>query len=199
MSKVLFVTSEVYPFIKTGGLGDVAYALPKQLNELETETRVVCPLYRDIPEEYKREMRTVAEFYVPVGWRSQYCGLKEYKLGNTVFYFLDNEFYFKRGGAYGYYDDGERFAFFDRAVLEAIPFMDFNPDIIHCNDWQTGMIPVLMHHYYQGTVSFAKVVYSIHNMKFQGFFRVRCFPSFFVLTTAILMRRSFVITTVFHL
>jgi len=91
-------------------------------------------------------------------------------LGNTTFYFLDNEFYFKRGGAYGFYDDGERFAFFDRAVLDAITHMDFAPDIIHCNDWQTGMIPVLMHHYYKGTVSFAKVVYSIHNMKFQGIF-----------------------------
>lgn len=171
MKKVLFATSEVYPFIKTGGLGDVAYALPKALNKLSCETRVICPLYQDIPREFKKLMTKVCDFTVPVGWRNQYCGLLSITLDNTMFYFLDNEFYFKRGGAYGYYDDGERFAFFNRAILEAILHMDdFNPDIIHCNDWHTGLVPVLMHHYYYGTKAFAKVMFSIHNLKFQGLF-----------------------------
>lgn len=170
VKKILFVTSEVYPFIKTGGLGDVAYALPKELNKNGYETRVICPLYMDIPQKYKDGMKKIAEFTVPVGWRQQYCGLLEYELDGVVFYFLDNEFYFKRGGAYGYYDDGERFAFFDRAVLEAILASKFHPEIIHNNDWHTGMIPVLMHHFYKDTPAFTKTLFSIHNLKFQGVF-----------------------------
>ncbi len=171
MKKILFATSEAYPFLKTGGLGDVAYALPKELNRQGYETRVICPLYMDIPEQYKEGMEKICEFTVPVGWRNQYCGLYKYVLGNTLFYFLDNEFYFKRSGAYGYFDDGERFSFFDRAILEAILHMDgFNPDIIHCNDWHTGLVPVLMHRFYTDTKAFAKTVYSIHNLKFQGIF-----------------------------
>ncbi len=171
MKKILFATAEAYPFLKTGGLGDVSYALPKELNNTGYETRVICPLYMDIPEQYKDGMEKVCEFSVPVGWRSQYCGLYKYTLGNTIFYFIDNEFYFKRSGAYGYFDDGERFSFFDRAILEAILHMDdFNPDIIHCNDWHTGLVPVLMHRFYNGTKAFSNVVYSIHNLKFQGIF-----------------------------
>ncbi len=169
-TKILFATSEVYPFIKTGGLGDVAYALPKELNKNGYDVRVICPLYQDISDDYKKKMKKIAEFTVPVGWRNQYCGIYEYKLDGTVFYFIDNEFYFKRGGAYGYYDDGERFAYLDRAVLEAILHIKFAPDIIHCNDWHTGMIPVLMRHFYYGTPAFAKTVFSIHNLKFQGIF-----------------------------
>ena len=171
MKKILFVTSEVYPFIKTGGLGDVAYALPKELNRTGYETRVICPLYKDIPQSYKDTMEKVCDFSVPVGWRSQYCGLYRTELDGTVFYFLDNEFYFLRGGAYGYYDDGERFAFFNRAVLEAILMMeDFNPDILHINDWHTGMIPLLMKHFYYGTKAYCKTLLTIHNLKFQGIY-----------------------------
>ena len=171
MKKILFVTSEVYPFIKTGGLGDVAYALPKELNKEGYETRVICPLYKDIPQKYKDTMEKVCDFTVPVGWRNQYCGLFRTELDGTVFYFLDNEFYFLRGGAYGYYDDGERFAFFNRGVLEAIFRMDdFAPDILHINDWHTGMIPVLMHHFYYGTKAFCKTLLTIHNLKFQGIY-----------------------------
>ena len=171
MKKIMFATSEAYPFLKTGGLGDVAFALPKELNKNGYETRVICPLYQDIKDEYKNKMKKICDFSVPVGWRNQYCGLLTATLGNTIFYFIDNEYYFKRGGAYGYYDDGERFAFFDRAILEAILHIeDFAPDIIHCNDWHTGLVPVLMHHYYYGTKAFCKVVYSIHNLKFQGMF-----------------------------
>ncbi len=171
MKKILFVTSEVYPFIKTGGLGDVAYALPKELNKEGYETRVICPLYKDIPQVYKDQMTKVCEFTVPVGWRNQYCGLYRTDLDGTVFYFLDNEFYFLRGGAYGYYDDGERFAFFNRGVLEAILYMpDFSPDILHINDWHTGMIPVLMKHFYYGTKAYCKTLLTIHNLKFQGIY-----------------------------
>ncbi len=171
MKKILFVTSEVYPFIKTGGLGDVAYALPKELNRTGYETRVICPLYKDIPQSYKDNMEKVCEFSVPVGWRNQYCGLFRTELDGTVFYFLDNEFYFLRGGAYGYFDDGERFAFFNRAVLEAVLKMDdFNPDVLHINDWHTGMIPLLMKHFYYGTKAYCKTLLTIHNLKFQGIF-----------------------------
>ena len=171
MKKILFVTSEVYPFMKTGGLGDVAYALPKELNKQGFETRVICPLYKDIPKQYKEKMVKVCDFTVPVGWRNQYCGLFRTELDGTVFYFLDNEFYFLRGGAYGYYDDGERFAFFNRGVLEAILNIDdFSPDILHLNDWHTGMIPVLMHHFYSDTKAFCKTVFTIHNLKFQGIY-----------------------------
>ncbi|MBQ2966493.1 MAG: glycogen synthase GlgA [Clostridia bacterium] len=171
MKKILFVTSEVYPFIKTGGLGDVAYALPKELTRKGYETRVICPLYKDIPQSYKDNMEKVCDFSVPVGWRSQYCGLYRTELDGTVFYFLDNEFYFLRGGAYGYYDDGERFAFFNRGVLEAILKMDdFDPDILHINDWHTGMIPLLMKHFYYGTKAYCKTLLTIHNLKFQGIY-----------------------------
>ena len=171
MKKILFVTSEVYPFIKTGGLGDVAYALPKELNKQGYETRVICPLYKDIPQKYKDSMEKVCDFTVPVGWRRQYCGLFRTELDGTVFYFLDNEFYFLRGGAYGYFDDGERFAFFNRGVLEAIMHMDdFDPDVLHINDWHTGMIPVLMRHFYYGTKAHCKTLLTIHNLKFQGIY-----------------------------
>ncbi len=170
MTKILFATSEVYPFIKTGGLGDVAYALPKELNNKGCETRVICPLYQDIPYAFREKMEKIAEFTVPVGWRNQYCGILKCTLGNTVFYFIDNEFYFKRGGAYGYYDDGERFAFLNRAILESVFHIDYDFDIYHCNDWHTGMVPVLMRHFYSGTKAYKKVLYSIHNLKFQGIF-----------------------------
>ena len=171
MKKILFITSEVYPFIKTGGLGDVAYALPKELNRQGYETRVMCPLYKDIPQQYKDNMVKVCDFTVPVGWRNQYCGLFRTELDGTTFYFLDNEFYFLRGGAYGYYDDGERFAFFNRGALEAILHMDdFAPDILHINDWHTGMIPVLMRHFYYGTKAHCKTLLTIHNLKFQGIY-----------------------------
>lgn len=170
MPKILYVTSEVYPFIKTGGLADVSYALPKELNNNGFETRVICPLYETIPDEFKKKMKKVSEFTVPVGWRKQYCGLFECTSGNTVFYFTDNEFYFKRGGAYGYYDDGERFSFFSRAIPEAILNIDFKPDILHLNDWHTGMIPVIIKNFYKNTKADLKTLYSIHNLKFQGTF-----------------------------
>lgn len=166
--KVLFAASEAHPFIKVGGLADVAYALPKALRRLGVDARVIIPKYGKIAQQLKNEMRTIAEFNVPVGWRNQYCGLQYLEYDGIPFYFIDNEYYFNREDTYGFYDDGERYAYFDRAVLEAIGYMgDFRPDVLHCNDWHTGMIaPILKRYFwhYENT----KTVFTIHNLKYQG-------------------------------
>jgi starch synthase len=168
--KVLFVAAEAHPFIKVGGLGDVAYALPKALRKNSIDTRVILPKYWKIPKELKDEMKTIAEFTVPVGWRNQYCGLQYLEYDGIPFYFIDNEYYFNREAAYGYYDDGERYAFFDRAVLEAIKYMgDFRPDVIHCNDWHSGMIPPMLKGLYPDLLGI-KTVFTIHNLQYQGVF-----------------------------
>ncbi|MEG2935855.1 MAG: glycogen/starch synthase, partial [Clostridium sp.] len=169
---VLFVAGECDPFIKTGGLGDVVGALPQYLRKHEVEVSVVIPKYGDISEEIVSQMKMVKEFNVQMSWRSQYCGVLQYKKGGITYYFVDNEFYFKRKGAYGYGDDGERFAFFDRAVMMMLKEIDFKPDIIHCHDWQTGMIPVLLKYDYFGDEFYKDIatVYTIHNLKFQGVF-----------------------------
>lgn len=170
--KVLFVASEMYPFVKTGGLGDVVYALPKILRKLGVDARVIIPKYGQIPEEYKSQMIEIATFGVEVGWRNQYCGLQYLNHdGELPVYFLDNEFYFKRANVYGEGDDGERYGYFERAVLESIRYMeDFVPDVIHCNDWQTGMLPLLLKTYYSKEYWFIKTVYTIHNLQYQGIF-----------------------------
>lgn len=171
--KVLFVTSEVKPFSKTGGLADVAFELPKALRQAGVDVRIITPKYEDIPEVYKSQMINLATFGVPVGWRNQYCGLQYLKYEDIPVYFIDNEYYFKRNGCYGYYDDGERFAFFDRAVMEAVTHMDdFYPDVIHCNDWQTGVIPVYLRDVYYDRPEFRRstCVFTIHNLKFQGIY-----------------------------
>ncbi|MEG2018303.1 MAG: glycogen synthase GlgA [Clostridium sp.] len=169
---VLFVAGECDPFIKTGGLGDVVGALPQYLRKHEVEVSVVIPKYGDISEEIVSKMKMVKEFNVQMSWRSQYCGVLQYQKGGITYYFVDNEFYFKRKGAYGYGDDGERFAFFDRAVMMMLKEIDFKPDIIHCHDWQTGMIPVLLKYDYFGDEFYKDIatVYTIHNLKFQGVF-----------------------------
>jgi len=170
MLKVLFAASEADPFIKTGGLGDVAYALPKYLNKLEVDARVVIPKYKNLKEEYLQKLEFVKSFNIWVGWRNQYCGIFKCKVEEVTYYLIDNEYYFGRDGLYGYYDDGERFAFFDRAVMEMIKEIDFKVDVIHCNDWQTGMIPVLNALQYNKGPCYSniKTVYSIHNLLFQG-------------------------------
>lgn len=171
--KILYVASEAHPFIKTGGLGDVAYALPKALRKLGIDVRVILPKYSSIKDEYKSRMHTLATFNVPVGWRNQYGGLQYLEHDGVPFYFIDNEYYFKRDGAYGFYDDGERFAYFDRAVLEAINFIsDFNPDIIHLNDWHTGMIAPILYHHFRHKESFRniKTIFTVHNLQYQGIF-----------------------------
>lgn len=171
--KILFATSEAYPFMKTGGLGDVSYALPKALKKIGVDIRVILPKYKSIPEEYLNNMRKIAQFTVKVGWRNKYCGLLELEKDGVKFYFIDNEYYFKRDSAYAQMDDGERFSFFSKAIVEAINHInDFTPDIIHCNDWHTSMaIPVLRDQYFNNPrVNHIKTVYTIHNLKYQGIF-----------------------------
>jgi starch synthase len=142
--KVLFAVSECGPFAKSGGLADVAGSLPKELKSLGTDVRVMLPKYGTIADEFKSKMKKIKEFTVSVGWRNQYCGIEELTYQGVTFYFVDNEYYFKREGLYGYFDDGERFAYFNRAVLEAITQLDFFPDVLHCHDWHTAMIPYLL-------------------------------------------------------
>lgn len=179
--KVLFAASEAHPFIKTGGLGDVMGALPQSLTELGVEARVVIPKYKNIKDELKQNLQFIKWFTVPVGWRNQYCGVFQYKYKDVVYYFIDNEYYFNRDGLYGYYDDGERFAFFNRAVLEFIKEIDWKPDIINCNDWQTGMVPVLLNLEYKNNEFYSnmKTVFSIHNLLFKGNFVPNVLPELF--------------------
>jgi starch synthase len=168
--KILFIASEADPFIKTGGLADVAYALPKYLKALGIDARVVIPKYKNIKLREKYNINFKKSFTVPVGWRNQYAGVFECDVDSVKYYLLDNEYYFFRDNLYGHYDDGERFAYFDRAVLMMLKEIDWKPDVIHCNDWHTGMIPVLYKLQY-GKEDFyknIKVLYSIHNILFQG-------------------------------
>ncbi len=166
--KVLYAASEAAPFAKSGGLADVAGSLPKALVKDGVDCRVVMPLYGDL--KFRDELTYVTNFSVPVGWRSQYCGLFTAEKDGVTYYFLDNEYYFKRSGLYGFYDDGERFAFFSRAVLEMMFYMDFTPDIINCNDWQTALTPVYLNLYYRHLDKFNKIktVFTIHNIAYQG-------------------------------
>ncbi len=168
--KTLFVTSEAYPFAVSGGLGDVSGALPAALRNRFIGCRVVMPLYEDIKEELKNEMKFLGSLSVPVSWRRQYCGVFEAKWGGVTYYLLDNQYYFKRPGLYGYYDDAERFAFFARAALEILPIIDYYPDVIHCNDWQSALLPTYYHLFYSGLPGYQniKTVLTIHNIQYQG-------------------------------
>lgn len=168
--KVLYAVSEAKPFIASGGLADVAGSLPAALRRRLIGCRLVMPMYEGIPEEYKNEMRFITHITVPVAWRRQYCGIFEMKYQGVICYFIDNQYYFKRQGIYGHYDDAERFSFFSRAVLEMIPYIDFKPDVIHCNDWQTALVPVYYSKYYASREGFEniKTVFTIHNIQYQG-------------------------------
>lgn len=179
--KVLFAASEAHPFIKTGGLGDVMGALPKSLINLDIDARVVIPKYKNIKDELKQKLQFVKWFTVSVGWRNQYCGVFQYDHDGVIYYFIDNEYYFNRDGLYGYFDDGERFAFFNRAVLELIKEIDWQPDLINCNDWQTGMIPVLLNLEYKKDLFYSKIrtIFSIHNLLFKGSFSPNILPELF--------------------
>lgn len=169
---VLFVTSEAVPFSKTGGLADVAFALPKALRKENVDVRVVVSKTFDLPDDIADQETHLSDFYVDVGWRKQYAGLSQVIYEEIPYYFIDNEYYFKRDGLYGHYDDGEKFSYYCRSVLEAIRHMDFAPDIIHFNDWHTGMIPVLLNEHYRHDPLYEniKTVYTIHNLKYQGVF-----------------------------
>ena len=168
--KILYATSEAYPFAMSGGLADVAGALPKALRRRLVGCRVVMPLYSGIPEELKADMKFITSITVPVSWRRQYCGIFEAKYNGVIYYLLDNQYYFKREGLYGHYDDAERFTFFSRAVLEILPYIDYTPDVIHCNDWQTAMIPVFLDRFYCHDLRYLniKTVFTIHNIQYQG-------------------------------
>lgn len=168
--KVLFATSEAYPFAMSGGLADVAGALPKALRKRFVGCRVVMPLYEEkLTEEMRSSLKFITHITVPVAWRRQYCGIFEAHVDGVIYYLLDNQYYFKRPDLYGYFDDAERFAFFSRAVLEIIPYIDFVPDVIHCNDWQTAMVPVYRDQFYHhGIYANIKTVFTIHNIQYQG-------------------------------
>lgn len=169
---VLFAVSECVPFIKSGGLADVAGALPKELKKMGTEVRVILPKYGLIADHFKEDMKLVEVINVKVGWRNQYCGIEKLEYEDVTYYFIDNEYYFKRDTLYGHYDDGERYAFFCRAVLDAIPHLGFDIDVIHCHDWHTGMINFLLNAQYRHRKEYLKIrtVFTIHNLQFQGVF-----------------------------
>ena len=173
--KILFTASECVPFCKTGGLADVVGALSVTLAKKENDVRVMLPLYQAIPQEYTAQMRHVLDFEVELGWRRQYCGVEALERDGVTFYFIDNKYYFGRSYIYGLGgDEHERFAFFCRAVLNALPLLQFQPDIIHANDWQSGMIPALLRIQYQHLPFFAPIrtVFTIHNLQYQGIFGI---------------------------
>ena len=168
--KILFAASEAVPFIKSGGLADVAGSLTKAVRNRQHACRVVLPLYDDIDQQWKDKLKYVTNFGVPLGWRNQYCGVFEATVNGVIYYFLDNEYYFKRRGLYGFFDDAERFAFFSKAVLEMLEHVDFEPEIIHCNDWQTALVPVYLNVFYRHIEKFSaiKTLFTIHNIQYQG-------------------------------
>lgn len=167
---ILFAASEAVPFAASGGLADVVGSLPKAIAAKGCDCRVVMPLYKSIKDELRNGMSFIKNITVDVSWRKQYCGIFTSRVNGITYYFIDNEYYFNRDGLYGFYDDCERFVFFDRAVLEMLKYIDFKPDIINCNDWQTALIPVYYHVYYKYQLGFAdiKTVYTIHNIEYQG-------------------------------
>ena len=164
--KILFAAAEVYPFIKTGGLGDVAYSLPKALRNAGADCRVILPEYLEIPQEYKDNMENILNFKVNVGGKIVNCSIDFLRYENIPFYFVYNDYYFGRKGIYGHEDDDERFTFFSKAVVELCKLsLDFKPDIIHCNDWHTAIIPMLVKH------KKIKTLFTIHNLRYQGIFK----------------------------
>ena len=169
--KILFVASESTPFIATGGLAEVIGSLSKALAATgRYDVRVVIPLFSDIKKEYREQFRYLGNLYVHLAWRNQYCGIFEYVQDGVTYYFIDNEFYFKRPGCYGYYDDGERFAFFSRSVLEIMPFLNFYPDVMHCHDWQAALAAIYLktNYCFKEEYQYIKALFTIHNIEYQG-------------------------------
>ena len=174
--KILFTASECVPFCKTGGLADVVGALAPVLAKRGHDVRVMLPLYSAIPYEYVQEMEHVVDFEVELGWRKQYCGIEQLKKDNVTYYFVDNKYYFGRSYIYGMGgDEYERFGFFCRAALNALPLIQFQPDIIHAHDWQSGIVPALLRIQYQHLPFFAamRTVFTIHNLQYQGIFGIK--------------------------
>lgn len=172
--QIVFASAECAPFVKTGGLGDVAGSLPAALVRAGAEVIVMVPKYATIKDEYKAQMEHFSDFYVSLGWRNEYCGLEKLEHDGVTYMFVDNERYFARDYPYGFFDDGERFAFFSKAITESLQHLpaDFECDILHCNDWQTALAPVFLREFYQGLPLYdrVKTVFSIHNVAFQGQF-----------------------------
>jgi starch synthase len=169
--KILFVASEARPFIATGGLADVIGSLPQALaQDPEYDVRVVLPLYSGIKTEFRRKMNFLGNIYVPLAWRNQYCGIFTCVQQGVTFYFIDNEYYFKRPDCYGYYDDGERFAFFSRSVMEILPFIGFYPDVLHCHDWQSALTAIYLKTIYCEKPHYGDIraLFTIHNIEYQG-------------------------------
>ena len=186
--KILFAASECVPFIKTGGLADVVGALAPVLARKGHDVRVILPLYTAIPEKYVNAMHHVTDFEVELGWRKQYCGIEALEQDGVTFYFVDNKYYFGRSYIYGLGgDEYERFGFFCRGVLNALPLIGFIPDILHANDWQTGMIPALLKIQYAHLPEYSKIktVYTIHNLQYQGVFGIDQFKDVFGLGDSI--------------
>jgi starch synthase len=167
---VLFASSEAAPFVASGGLADVAGALPAALNKANVNTRVVIPYYGKTKKAVGDKVKFLTNFTVDVAWRKQYCGVFSGESNGITYYFIDNEYYFNREGIYGFYDDCERFVFFSRAILELLRYIDFQVDIIHCNDWQTALVPVYYQVFYKYQQGYAnlKTVFTIHNIQYQG-------------------------------
>ncbi|MCI8331533.1 MAG: glycogen synthase GlgA [Clostridiales bacterium] len=170
--KVLFAASEALPYASTGGLGDVAASLPKALSQNGTDVRIVLPLYDTISQNLRAGLRFLGSINVPLSWRNQYCGIFEGNIEGVTYYLIDNEYYFRRGTLYGCYDDGERYAFFCKAVLEILPFIDFFPDVLHAHDWQAALSVVYLKLHYSGLARYnhIKAVFTIHNIEYQGIF-----------------------------
>ena len=181
--KIVFLGSEAAPFIATGGLADVLGSLPKALaTNKNLDVSVILPLYGSISDEFRSKFKFLTNFNVSVAWRWQYAGIFYYEYQGVKFYFIDNEYYFKReGNIYGFYDDGERFAFFSRAALDTISRLDIYPDVLHCNDWQTAASIIFLKGMYYGNENFSKVkmVFTIHNIEYQGIFNMDTFGELF--------------------
>ncbi len=168
--KILYASSEVVPFVKTGGLADVAGALPKKLAEKGHDVRVFLPLYKAVSDEIRKQMKFIKDFHVDLDWRKQHCGVFLLEAEGVKYYFIDNEYYFKRDGLYSHGDDGERFAYFSKAVIDSLKEIDFCPDVINANDWQTALIPTYLKLNYSSDPFYNKIktVLTIHNIGYQG-------------------------------
>jgi len=169
---VLFVASECAPFVKTGGLADVIGSLPKAMTHCGVNVSVILPKYSSIPAQFKERIEHMTAFEVSVGWRRQYCGLQKLDYEGIRYYFIDNEYYFKRDEIYGYYDEGERFIYFNHAVLSSLPYLEETYNIIHCHDWQSGLIPAYLKttYTYDERYRSLKTLFTIHNLKYQGIY-----------------------------
>ncbi|MGI6731184.1 MAG: glycogen synthase GlgA [Anaerovoracaceae bacterium] len=175
--KILFISTEAEPFAKSGGLGDVIGSLPRELNNMGLDARVMLPLYQSVEEKFSSQLEFLFDFKVELSWRTQHCGLFKLEYEGVIFYFIDNKQYFGRENYYGYYDDGERCAYYAKAALESISKIDFNPDILHCNEWQTALVPVYLKTHFKGNAIYDKLrtIFTIHNIEYQGKFEVNIF------------------------